>query len=87
METLQGKLESILSRNLADGRTELETLPNGHVCGDVISSDFAGKSYEERRKHIRNILDGALSRDEVAQVSTLLTFTPQEWAYQPREAS
>ena len=83
METLQQKMKRILTTALKDGDTDLETLSNGHVCGDVISSEFVDKSYEERRRRIREILEDNLRADELANVSTLLSFTPEEWSYEP----
>ena len=86
METLQGKLEALLTRELQDGETDLETLPNGHVCGHVISPEFQGKSYEERRRRIKEIIDPNLDRSELASVSTLLTYTLEEWSYEPEKS-
>lgn len=86
MEKVQAKIERLLSSVLRDGRTDLETLPNGHVCGHVISPEFEGLSYEERRLRIRQILERGLTKEELLNVSTLLTYTPQEWAFAPEEA-
>ena len=86
MDTLQSKLEGLLKTGLEDGQTDLETLPNGHVCGHVISKEFEGASYEERRQRIREILEEKLDPAELASVSTLLTYTPEEWSYEPKES-
>jgi hypothetical protein len=86
MEQMQAKIERLLSGALRDGRTDLETLPNGHVCGHVISPEFEGLTYEERRLRIRQILEKGLTQDEWPKVSLLLTYTPQEWAFAPEEA-
>ncbi len=85
MEALAEKLKRILETALNDGRAELETLPNGHVCGQVIASEFDGKDYETRRKRIREVLDQAqtqrsLSAEDLSNISTLLTYTPDEWS-------
>ena len=85
MQTLQDKLKSILQSDLRDGETDLETLPNGHVCGHVISSEFEGRDYEARRTRVRevfekNVHSGKLTKEEYVQVGTLLTYTPAEWA-------
>ena len=85
MPTLQEKLENIIEQELKDGKADLETLENGHVCGHVISSEFEGQDYEQRRMRIREILDDSVQHDVVAadeltQVSTLLTYTPAEWS-------
>ena len=85
MQALQEKLKSILQSDLADGEADLETLPNGHVCGHVISSEFEGCDYEARRAKIREVLEkniqsGKLTKEEHLQFGTLLTYTPAEWS-------
>lgn len=84
-EGLQDKLSKLIERRLENGMADLETLPNGHVSGHVISSEFEEKNYEQRRARIRQMLNeavagGELDRAEVLHVSTLLTYTPAEWA-------
>ncbi len=84
MATLEQKLNRIVKEDL-QGSAELETLPNGHVCGDVVSPFFEGKDYHDRRVIIREALrkhvdNGEISPDEQLQVSTLLTYTPAEWS-------
>lgn len=84
MATLQEKLERIIHSGLVEARAELEVLPNGDVCGHVISTEFDGKMYEDRRKRLsrlweKGVRDGELSSDDVAKISTLLTYTPAEW--------
>lgn len=86
MDALQSKLEELLKTGLENGQADLETLPNGHVCGHVISKEFKGVSYDERRQRIREILDKKLNPAEIANVSTLLTYTPEEWSYEPKES-
>ncbi len=85
MPRLQEKLAKLLPDRLRNGQADLETLPNGHVSGHVISSEFEGKDYEQRRRRIREILDaaveeGRLSHADLLKVSTLLTYTPAEWS-------
>ncbi len=79
MATLEEKLRRIIADDL-QGRAELETLPNGHVCG-VVSPLFEGKDYYNRRVLIREALrkHKELSDEEQLRVSTLLTYTPSEW--------
>ncbi|MEW6249721.1 MAG: hypothetical protein AB1716_03680 [Planctomycetota bacterium] len=89
MEALKVRLERVL-RELPDGQTHLEELPNGHVCGHVISSAFEDRDYEDRRKMIRQKLDEALAAnrlryEDMTLISTLLTYTPEEWAVNPIE--
>lgn len=84
MVSLQEKLEAIFQKHLEDGNAELETLPNGHVCGHVITPEFDSKSYEERRARVRIILEksveeGNITDQERLNVSTLLTYTPDEY--------
>ena len=86
METLQEKLKTILVSSLRECRTDLETLPNGHVCGDVISPEFDGMSYEDRYLRLRRIQEAGLTENEIINISTLLTYTPEEWAYEPKES-
>lgn len=86
METLQGKLNAILTSELDSGETDLETLPNGHVCGHVISREFHGKTYEQRRRRIKEIMETNLKPEELVSVSTLLTYTPEEWSYEPEKS-
>lgn len=85
MQTIQQKLTVIVRNRLANGDADLETLPNGHVCGHVVSSEFDGRDYEDRRERIRAVIDecvkdGDLTQSEAAQISTLLTYTPDEWS-------
>jgi acid stress-induced BolA-like protein IbaG/YrbA len=86
MEKLQEKLDEILKRELKNGRTEqLETLSNGHVCGHVISTEFDNLDYTQRRHRIKGILEKHLSKDELLKISTLLTYTPDEWGVELKE--
>lgn len=83
MEALQEKLTRIIEEDLR-GTAELETLSNGRVTGDVICRQFEGKDYADRRAIIRDAINGRidcgyLTPDEAANVSTLLTYTPDEW--------
>ena len=87
MVSLQKKLESVLENGLKDGKTELETLSNAHVCGHVISSEFVDQSYEDRRKRIREIMEEHLENEELLKVSTLLMYTPEEWAFESTQSS
>jgi hypothetical protein len=83
-QTLQQKLNDVLVGGLKGGVADLETLANGHVCGHVISEEFEGLDFDDRRSRIRKLTDqavqdGRLRSDEVIQISTLLTYTPGEW--------
>jgi acid stress-induced BolA-like protein IbaG/YrbA len=84
MPTLEEKLKNLLEANLADGLADLETLPDKQVCGHVVSSEFRGKDYGTRRQRIREVFevardDGRLTAEEFLHISTLLTYTPEEW--------
>ncbi len=82
MATLVDKVSQIVRDNLADGQPDLEELPNGRVCGHVISSAFDGKDYECRRSILRRALEAGLNPDEMIKISTMLTYTPEEWSAQ-----
>lgn len=89
MEPLIKRLERVFQA-LPGGQAHLEELPNGSVSGHVLSSGFEGLDYEARRRLIRETLDtakdkGYLKEDELLLVSTLLTYTPAEWAVNPIE--
>ena len=79
MASLEEKLSQALTRRLRDGQVDLERLPNGRVVGHVVSSEFDGLSYDDRRKRLWQIIDEELTAEEARQVSTLLTYTPEEW--------
>ncbi|MBI4582360.1 MAG: hypothetical protein HY718_21880 [Planctomycetes bacterium] len=85
MPTLQERLKSLLEAVLQDGQADLETLPNDHVCGHVISSEFDGLDYAARRQRIHSVLKEAeasnkMTAEDLLHVGTLLTYTPAEWA-------
>lgn len=84
MSTLLEKLKAVVEEML-DGEADLETLPNGHVCGHVISPHFRDKDYEDRRALIKQAIEegrqaGRLDATDVQRISTLLTYTPEEWS-------
>ena len=79
MPTLQRQIETILASELKNCVTDLETLFNGHVCGHVVSSEFRRKSYEQRHRRIMKVLEAHLSKKQMLKVSTLLSYTPEEW--------
>jgi hypothetical protein len=85
VEPLQDRIAKIVQDGLADGRAELETLPNGHICGHVISSDFTDLSYEARGKKLNELLRRHLSAEDMVGVSVLLTYTPEEFAVSLKE--
>lgn len=72
------KLETIIQRDL-QGSADLELLPNGRVAGHVISPVFEGLDYEARSGRIRAVLKVNMTPQEQLEVSTLLTYTPDEW--------
>lgn len=84
MATLEAKLTKIIRSKLADGDADLETDSDGFVGGHVISSEFDGKEYAERRQRVRQVFndsvrEGHLTEAELKKVSLLLTYTPEEW--------
>jgi len=81
----------VIESGLSAGRAELETLANGHVCGHVISSEFENLDYEARRDRLRLVIERAgaarkLLEAEILRISTLLTYTPEEWSVSLEEA-
>ena len=82
MDTFEQKLKKLLETNLKEGQADLETLPNGHVCGHVISPEFDGKSYEERRARLKEITERELNEQDLLKISALLTYTPEEWSFE-----
>lgn len=80
---IQTKISDAFSRGLRDGRADLETPPNGHVCGHVISLEFEGLSHQDRYQRINKVLGESLTGEELALVGTLLTYTPEEWSFAP----
>ena len=84
-KALQKRLEEVLTKELKNGRAELETLPNGRICGHVISSEFRGKTYENRRLRLRRVLEKHLKPHELERISLLLTYTPKEYSFEPEE--
>jgi acid stress-induced BolA-like protein IbaG/YrbA len=81
MPQLAEQIKTVIETKLKDGYADLETLPNDHVCGHVVSSEFRAKSYEDRRKQIAEVLSQHLDNDQMSYVSTLLAYTPEEWSY------
>jgi acid stress-induced BolA-like protein IbaG/YrbA len=79
MESVKDKLRRVIVENLREASADLETLPNGRIVGHIISSDFDGLSYAERRERLWRVIDEEMNREEVEQLSTLLTYTPEEW--------
>jgi len=78
-------IKGVLEAGLGDCEAFLDTEPNGHVTGHVVAGEFDNLSYEERRKRIRAVVDdavasGKLTEDDALKVSTLLTYTPNEWS-------
>jgi hypothetical protein len=83
MESFEEKLRKLFEGGLADGKAELETLANGDVCGHVVSSEFKDLTYEQRRARLKQITERALDEEELLKISTLLTYTPEEWSFEP----
>jgi hypothetical protein len=76
---LEAKLKSCIEQGLQGGLAELETLPNGHVSGFVVSDEFDGMNYEQRRKRLRQLFNESLNADERKNIGVLLTYSPAEW--------
>ena len=81
MAITQKKLKDTLTRQLRlrKPRFVLESLPGGKLSGNVISDSFQGLDDVDRQKRIWDALEGALGRDCVRHVGTLLAYTDNEW--------
>lgn len=86
MDSFKQKLTELFEGQLADGKADLETLANGHVCGHVVSSEFNAMTYEQRRARLKQITEQALRPEELLKISTLLTYTPEEWSVEIPDA-
>ena len=86
MATFEETVKKVIEGNLQAGEAHLETLPNGHVCGHIISREFTDKTYEERRLRLKEILEKGLNQNEILNISTLLTYTPEEWSVELKES-
>lgn len=85
VEEVIRKVKGLLEASIGQCEAFLDAESNGHVTGHVVAGEFDGLSYEERRKRIRAVIDeavasGKLSEDDALKVSTLLTYTPNEWS-------
>jgi acid stress-induced BolA-like protein IbaG/YrbA len=78
--SLEHKVKVNIENGLEQSMVELETFPTGSVSGHVVSPEFRGLDYEERRARIRAVLEQTLTPEELMKVSTLLTYTPEEWS-------
>ena len=75
---LPGEWPAAEQLSLVDGKGK-------QIPAQVVSPEFDGQDYEARRGRIREVLDqaqqaGVLTREDLAQISTLLTYTPDEWS-------
>jgi acid stress-induced BolA-like protein IbaG/YrbA len=85
MDQVSAKVKEVLENGLEGCEAFLDTEPNGRVTGHVVAREFDDLSYEDRRKCIRAVIEeavtsGRLTREDALSVSTLLTYTPDEWA-------
>ena len=67
MARLAEKIAECIRRRLKGTDLDLEVLPNGHVCGHVVSSAFSGRTYERRRKMLQAALEADLAPHELLQ--------------------
>ncbi len=77
--SLEKKIKKCIRRGLRDGHAELETLPSGRVSGFVVSSEFDGLDYDQRRLLLGALFDQELTPAERHNVGVLLTYSPAEW--------
>lgn len=85
MDPLQETLEEALKKVMSDATLEdVEILPNGHLCGHVISAEFSEMDHVERRAKLREAIDRLKEEDRI-RISTLLTFSPDEYNVELKE--
>jgi len=84
MDSVSEKIQRVLEDGLRGCEALLDTEVNGRVTGHVVAREFDDLSYEDRRLRIRTVIDraveaGAITKEDALNVSTLLTYTPEEW--------
>jgi acid stress-induced BolA-like protein IbaG/YrbA len=83
MDQLSTKTKRVIESGLQQCEAFLDT-ELGRVTGHVVAGEFDQLDYDARRKKIRAVIDQAVASGELTQtdalsVSTLLTYTPDEW--------
>ena len=76
------ELQDIIAAGLACEHIELDG-DGRHWYATIVSAEFEGKRAIARHQRVYATLGGKLQSDEVHALS-MKTFTPAEWAAQPR---
>ena len=76
------ELRSIIAAGLACDHLEVEG-DGRHWAAVVVSAEFAGLRTLQRHQRVYRTLGARMHTDEVHALS-IRTFTPDEWAAQPR---
>ena len=84
MDSVSEKIKRVLEGGLRECKAILDAEVNGRVTGHVVAGEFDDLTYEIRRQRIRTVIDravvsGTLTKQDALSVSTLLTYTPEEW--------
>ena len=75
------ELTQLLSRpesGIEAPQFDLEETPNGKVGGFLISRTFADKPQIQRQNMVWDYLDSALKPEQICQIVSLVTITPDE---------
>lgn len=75
------QLRDVLSKRLISAQVLLEVLPNNLIVGHIISPQFDDMDSAERFDFVQNVLRKNIRKEQRTRISTLLTYTPEEWDY------
>ncbi len=77
--TIADIVKHTLEQQLQGAHVEIDSLPGAQkVSGFLVWDGFQGMEQIDRQRHVRRILHRALGTN-VQRVSTLLTYTPNEF--------
>jgi len=63
---------------IANPQFDLEAMPTGKVAGFVVSKTFEGMPQLDRQHLIWSVLDKTFTPDQLLNIVTLITVTPDE---------
>lgn len=79
MEPLIEKITRLLEGNFVGSTIELEpAVPSVKIGGSLVWAGFEGHEQIERQQQMWRILRNNLSKEELSQITAILTFTPDE---------
>lgn len=76
-ESFEDRISRLIREEL-NGEVELHT-SGCYTYGHVISPEFEGKTYEDRRNRLEEVVE-RLNKKERSRIGTFLAYTPREWA-------